>query len=148
MTCADVRRPLTVIATSLVIVAFSVVVVNASAMSTFCSQWHNSLEPTHNFWCDAFEWTWNGGYDITGMGQETGLETAAEICSDLTYSCWETCESLEYRQWALQRVNDAAWPNCEYGIGCITSWGNPSCQQGLTGSFSCTCSYFNVCGAC
>jgi hypothetical protein len=108
------------------------------------------LQPPDEFGCaggTAFNWAWNGEYDISSMGEDAPT-FAAGICDDLIYSCWDTCDSTAFKAWAVNRVNEQVFPTCQYEIECIEGWANPSCQQGETGSFTCSCQYMNVCAPC
>lgn len=131
------------------IVGLSVVTVRASAMDDFCSFWNGTTQPPDTFGClsGGAPYTWNGDYDFSSWGDDA-LMHAADMCNDLFGSCADTCGSTGYREWALDQVNQEAWPNCEYDISCIESWDNASCDMGTSGSFSCSCTYWNVCAPC
>jgi hypothetical protein len=151
MSRIETRRAISTLVLSVLIVAASAVVIKANEMNEFCSNWNDSLTEPDDFWCsvDPYYWAWGGGYNISSMPPAEALSFAASLCDDLTYSCWDTCESSDYRWAMLAQVNQAAWPNCEYSVDCIMSWGNPSCQQSeTTGSFGCTCQFMNVWGSC
>lgn len=151
MHLSKILRPVAVIVLSLAIAGLSTSVVRASnsSMDWFCYWWNVSLEPPSYLWCSAdhWNWKWNGEYDVSSTWDPLGYAT--DICNDLFYSCWDTCESKEFQEAALAKVNDAAYP-CTYDLSCIETWGNPSCQQAETGpgTFSCSCQYFNVCAPC
>jgi hypothetical protein len=144
MTFLRFLRPLTVIVLSGLVVATSVVIVRADseAMAQFCSDWGNALEDPDYVQCLSDYWSWNGSYDVSSLGDDA-LMTAAEICDDLTFSCWETCESAEYAEylsWSLSAYPCESWPT-----ECFITWGTASCEASTSGTFSCQCQYFNQC---
>lgn len=144
-------RSVAVVALSTALLALCTTAVRGyeTAFDAVCGQWESSLESPDFLWCQGGtwnDWSWNGEYDISSYGEEAPTY-AAYLCDDVTFSCWDTCESSEYRARALTRVNWESYP-CTYDDSCIATWGSPSCQMGSTGTFSCSCTYFNTCTPC
>jgi hypothetical protein len=144
-------RPLAVILFCALVVTSSVRL-QAHAMSEFCYWWDAGLAEPDDLWCfDAsgvYTWGWNGGYDISNTPEEDRLMLAADICDDLTYSCWDTCESQAFRSVRAGFYSDQTGGQCTYTWECVMSWGNASCQQGSSGGFSCSCGSVNTCAPC
>lgn len=115
-----------------------------ATMSSACYWWDVNTTLPDWFYCQVgpTNWSWTGQYDISSYGEEAP-SMAAYICDDIIFGCYESCESEDFKQY-LSWMNSGG-PCGEWPEWCWITWGNPSCQQGATGSFSCTCGYFNQC---
>ena len=145
-------RPVAVIVFCAALVTSSVVL-HAHAISQFCGYWEGYLFEPNDLWCfddgGFYTWTWSGGYDIAAVEpEEQRLWLATDICDDLVFSCWDACESDDFKTLRAQYYTDQTWGQCTYSAGCVESWGTPSCQQGSTGTFSCSCGSINLCMPC
>lgn len=142
-------RSVTTIAVCLMILGASVTL-RASSMSSFCSYWSNAFSGSDNWaFCQSnWDWQWTGGYSFHDMPENEALSQANSLCNDLVFSCWETCGSQAFREAKAQQWTDATGGQCSYHYSCAEPFTSPSCQQGISGSFSCSCSALNVCGSC
>jgi hypothetical protein len=146
-------RSLAAIVVAAVVTAFSVVVIRASEVDDTCSYWSDQYhDTTNNIWAGCHStgyWQWSANWDFTGMNDpDTELATSDDFCNDFVNSCWDDCDSEDYRYWALYTYYNDAYGGCQYSVGCIEGIGNASCPDAYSGSGSCSCMAFNNCPPC
>jgi hypothetical protein len=145
MSRSRTMRQIGVIVICMAIVGSTVTLRAVTAMYTFCQTWDASNPPPDDFWCWYGDWSWTGGYEFNSVGEQEALSRASQLCSAETSACWDTCDSNEYRS---HKAWEWSGGSCTYDVSCVQSSANPSCSQGVSGSFSCTCFALNICAPC
>ena len=139
-------------AISFAIVALSVVIVHASSdYDTFCYNWHlDHHTEGDQVWCESpYQWYWDGGWDFSSMDESDYMNESTNLCDDEIFSCWDTCQSSEYIDWALEQEFEHSGYQCTYDPSCIDSWAYTTCDEAAqSGFFHCECGYMNICLEC
>jgi hypothetical protein len=114
-------RQLAVIIMCAAIVGFSVTTVHAlSDMAQFCNFWSSGHHyEGDDVWCLTFgDWKWDGGYDFTALDQQEALTISSDLCDDLYFSCWDTCDSesdIDFRRLVVPGLDEPAFRGCVDG---------------------------------